>query len=579
VVRGVGWCLALWIVAARAFAAPDAAALEEAKRLFHEGNALRKAGDCERAYVLYTRSRALVPSAPNTINAAYCAHRLGRFDEALELYEELVARFSAEIGDDDRRAMASAMNELSQRVGSIELSANVDGVVVVDARSRGKLPLLAPIRALPGRRIVRVLKDGWATFERTVEVQAGKLVRIDARLEPLRDAGRLRVEVAGGDGASVFVDGVLVGVVPWEGTLAPGEHAWWLERGDVGSGPRSVRVLAGQTTSVSSVLVPLGRPLTISAEPPTAALAIDGVPVGRARWQGRLPLGEHEITGEELGYHAASARVFGDRGGPLRLALALDAEHPRWASGKRGHVFIAALGGIALSPSLGSGAEGSCDRFTCDRGLAFGGVAALRAGYELPSRLSFEITLGYLALGTRISRVIPESFERAPGDPPTVTRYAIEDELDFRALFAAAGASYGFSFDSSWSLRVGGSIGPAFTFASDRVTGSASGGGIERGVELEGSGAVNRSTTLLLLPEIEARYAIGALSFGFGLLAPLVVLAGPDLETGDLLVDAGGSCGATSTIDCAPGEGAIAGERGYGPFVALAPALTVRYAF
>src|SRR5262245_1540489 len=87
--------LAVLLAAERASAQPspatDATAsaacerLAEAKRWFRQGNALREAGDYERALEFYQRSRALVASAPNTINAAFCLDRLGRYDEALEL--------------------------------------------------------------------------------------------------------------------------------------------------------------------------------------------------------------------------------------------------------------------------------------------------------------------------------------------------------------------------------------------------------------------------------------------------------------------------------------------------------------
>src|SRR5262249_9943502 len=61
----------------------------EAKELFNRGLRLLDAGDLSRALEYFLRSRALSPGKGNTANAAYCLDRLGRFDEALELYEEL----------------------------------------------------------------------------------------------------------------------------------------------------------------------------------------------------------------------------------------------------------------------------------------------------------------------------------------------------------------------------------------------------------------------------------------------------------------------------------------------------------
>src|SRR6185295_11202360 len=77
------------------------ATLAKAKQLFDEADALRKAGDCERALPLFERSRALYPSVPNTMNAAPCLTQLGRIDEALDLEELLLARHRGELRPDE----------------------------------------------------------------------------------------------------------------------------------------------------------------------------------------------------------------------------------------------------------------------------------------------------------------------------------------------------------------------------------------------------------------------------------------------------------------------------------------------
>jgi tetratricopeptide (TPR) repeat protein len=81
----------------------DPARLEEAKELFRRGVTLLTAGDTERALESFLGSRALVPSGKNTANAAICLERLGRYDEALEMYEEVLARFSKDLDDEDSR--------------------------------------------------------------------------------------------------------------------------------------------------------------------------------------------------------------------------------------------------------------------------------------------------------------------------------------------------------------------------------------------------------------------------------------------------------------------------------------------
>src|SRR5439155_8921270 len=182
----------------------------------------------------------------------------------------------------------------------------IDGTLLIDGVVRGKLPLLAPVRVMPGKHVVRVLRDGFATFERSVEVKAGEKIAVDAKLEALTSAGRLHV--VGGtelEGGTLLVDGVAVGPLPWEGTLAPGAHLVQAIKGDVGTAPTLVNVIASQTVDAPPLVgKPLGPARRVLVDPPTAELSIDGVPLGKGRWQGRLPIGEHVVEARELGYFA-----------------------------------------------------------------------------------------------------------------------------------------------------------------------------------------------------------------------------------------------------------------------------------
>jgi tetratricopeptide (TPR) repeat protein len=188
--------LALALIATPLRAEPSSASADTraaAQQLFERGLVLLDAGDEERALDHFLRSRALVPGKGNTANAAHCLHELGRFDEALELYEVLATRFAADLSEDTQRRLVPAMESLRERVGAVMVTANVEGSVLIDGRPRGRLPLTGPVRLLGGRRVVRVLKDGYATFEGTVDVRVGETQRLDAVLKPLAEAGQLRL--------------------------------------------------------------------------------------------------------------------------------------------------------------------------------------------------------------------------------------------------------------------------------------------------------------------------------------------------------------------------------------------------
>lgn len=565
----------LFAVPARAQQA-DPAKVETAKRLFREGNALRNAGDCEGALALYLRSKAIVASVPNLTNAAVCAQRIGRWDEALTLYEELSVRFADELSEKDRLAIAPTMAELRKRVGLLDVTANVAGTVVVDGRPRGSLPLLAPVRVIAGKRRVQVMHEGWETFDTSIEVRAGETTSVDAKLRPLARQGRLSIE-AGMAGLDVHVDGVMVGQTPWEGSLAPGEHVLWLEGPTHGTLPMRTRVIEGRTTRLRPTPTLLGKRLTLTVEPTSAVSSIDGVTIGSGRFSLRLTLGSHRIQAVDVGYVAQTRVVRGEDGGNVLLRLAVDETHPRWHAQRSGSMFAGVRLGGAFSAGFGSGAERSCDRYDCDSPPAFGYTAALRVGYRLPSRTSFHVGIGVLGLRQNLEREIDESYVPAPGSPAVATKYRLEDELSLSGPFLALGASQEFPIGSEWSFETGVDVGAVAFGARDSVSGTATGGGVTRDVRLAGSGETKRSLDVFVAPEIFFSRKLGPVHLSAGLGVAFFLLEGPALETGDLVVDAG-ACTPPS-IDCAPGEAAASRERSYGRFVALLPQLGARYDF
>ncbi|MBI4704484.1 MAG: hypothetical protein HY744_25560 [Deltaproteobacteria bacterium] len=158
--------------------------LEEAKRLFREGNELRRAGDCKAALERYLGSRAILPSVPNTLNAGICLARLDRPDEALELYDELLTRFAPELTTDDRQAVAVEVSQLRWKVATLEVWCPVPAQLVVDGQRRRELPLTAPVRLLPGRHQVLVTRQGYRSFRSTFALGPGQSASIEASIEP-----------------------------------------------------------------------------------------------------------------------------------------------------------------------------------------------------------------------------------------------------------------------------------------------------------------------------------------------------------------------------------------------------------
>src|SRR5262249_21728826 len=159
-----------------AYAQPAAPALPDtelaaAKALFRRGVELLDAGDVEHALGFFLASRKMVPSGRNIANAAICLERLGRYDEALAMLEELYTKHISDLDEADRTTILPVMQALRGKVGELVVRADVEGATVyVDEQVRGQLPLAGRLRVNAGSHRVRVLKEGYETVVVTVDV-------------------------------------------------------------------------------------------------------------------------------------------------------------------------------------------------------------------------------------------------------------------------------------------------------------------------------------------------------------------------------------------------------------------------
>jgi hypothetical protein len=515
---------------------------------------------------------------PNTLNAALCLGELGRYDEALELYESVLTDFRETVTAEQKQTVAAESARLRDLVGSVTVVANVDGQLVIDGRPRGRLPLHGPVRLLPGEHVVRVLKEGYESFDKTVVVEIGKTAPIQAELRVLADAGRLAIEGSDLAGAEVWLDGAPVGAAPWGGTVAPGEHQLVLLKGDRGTAPTRVMVVAGQTALITPVLQPLGPEVRIAVEPPSAALSIGGVVVGKGRFMGRLPLGVHRLEVSEEGYHTSDRELEMTKDGPteLTLHLAIDDAHPRWASGAPSLLFVEAFGGPGLAPGFGSEAEAGCDAdYTCSSsGIGLGFLAGVRAGYEFPFGVSLQLAGGYVLLGKQLDRQVAEAHAGAP------IQFDLSDELRVAGVLAGAGVGYRYVLAEPFELRGNLFIGALFAGARDSVSATLSGGGQTVDARVEGSGESVSGPDLFVLPEVQATLRFGGFTVGAGLGVAIFTLQGPDGALGGASATDLRPCQTDPNhVSCAQQKDFAQAEKPYGPFVTFVPGVSAGYAF
>ena len=556
--------------------APDPARLERAKKFFRQGNALRRAGDCEGALPLYQQSRDELPSISNTLNAALCLDDLERDDEAFALYELLLTKFEGRLTEADHQRIAPLLEKLLRTLGSIEVIANVSGTLVVDGRPRGKLPRLHGVRVMPGQRIVRVIKEGYQTFEATVQVTSRAVTIVDAKLQPLARGGTLQVSEPAG--AEILIDGASVGVAPWSGRLAAGAHLMQVRRADHGSPLRRIAIVENQTVKAPPApLSPLGPERRILLEPFGAQLSIDGIAVGAGRWVGRLPIGPHELIAREEGYFTAHRTLSIDAtdASDTTVMLEIDRDHARWAVSERGHFWIDGLVGVAIAPGFSSGAEERCRN--CGTAV-IGGVTGIRAGYEIPLGVSVELMGGYMSLHKTLRRSVEETIASKASGNTALVKYQLDDELRLAGPFVGAGVSFRTVIAEPLELRSHLLAGALFASARDAIVGEATVDGQSANVFAVGSGDSVTAADLFVMPELGLTLRItDHWHANLGAALGFFVLEGPSYPSDDgagelrLVDESHCSTDAPTAVTCLSASGAVLNERAYGTFAILLP--------
>jgi hypothetical protein len=273
---------------------------------------------------------------------ASCLKQVGQFDDALDQYEEMRREFPR-MPATIEAMVAAEIAELSCLVGTLAVSgdAPVGALLFIDDRLRGKLPLEKPLRVSAGSRAVRVEKEGFAPLRMAVEVKAGQ--ESVAKLVAQSRKGRLVVSEKHNWVLRVELDGKDVGVTPWQGLVDAGQHKVRLH------GFMGVEALAACEAPAtaakdgakvaSSVAAASVRPyeetrlvlgaeerdasLRVESTPEGATVSIDARVVGKAPWEGRLPLGEHLIEVSAGGFVSETRTVRLERRKQRELSVSL----------------------------------------------------------------------------------------------------------------------------------------------------------------------------------------------------------------------------------------------------------------
>ncbi|MRG98493.1 tetratricopeptide repeat protein [Polyangium spumosum] len=566
---------------------------EQAQRLVQEAQDLQERDDPERALELYLRARALERRFSNTFGAANCLEALGRLDEALELYQEVVRDFSEILSAENRQNIGSAIAGLSEKTGALELTTNAANIaIVIDDNRESRVRSGQRIRLMPGAHSIEVTSNGYYSRKLTVQIEPSKVESLNVELTPVGAVIRVHVAATPSAGVApalarrvrVLLDGVSVGTAPWEGSVVPATHIVQLEGEGVGSAPTRVDAIVQKEQTIRLSLVPLSK-VRLTVNRPDATLQFGDLKLGMGRWNGSLPVGAHILTASAPGFHHESIPLSVVAGKPSLVDIALQKNPDDTFWEDFGFLWVGAVAGPSLAPTMNSGPEEECPDECTGHSGAFGMMGALRVGYTWPNGFSLDGEAGGMWIRTSFSRAETANFSAA-GKTVTAT-YSLRDSLSLWGPFAGLGLGYGLLKHGAFDLAVRAGVDVVFANAYDRIDGTISSGGVTAAIDPGGfSGAPflppdsQKGVDFFASAEATARLKVGNWRFGAGLAASMFLLGDLELGIGQpIAVDASAQCqnAGPESAFCAPGTDILSHERAYGRFVAFSPRLTMQY--
>ena len=195
----------------------------DAKAAYETGKLLFTDGDFAGASLKFRQALELGHDARLLWNIAASEKNLRHYARASAFTRRYLSEASALMTGEHRAAAQQALAAMAAFLGEVVvLPEPSEAVVFLDGERQGQRGGNQKFMVDQGRRVVRVEHDGYDPFEKTVEVLGGHSVSLPAVLERLSMMGKLAVIAT--EGASIDVDGAVVGQSRWGGELLPGPH-------------------------------------------------------------------------------------------------------------------------------------------------------------------------------------------------------------------------------------------------------------------------------------------------------------------------------------------------------------------
>ena len=182
-----------------------------------------------------------------------------------------------------------------------------NSMVLIDGQAQSVVNGEVNVLMMMGKHHYQVSAPNFSTKQGVIEIGDGKKV-MTVKLESALSSVRVDCATAG---AQIYVDGVLKGPSPWNGTLSPGNHR--VEARHDGYRPQQQSLILSEnesrTITIPALILIAGQ-LNVNYLPQGAEVVLDGKSIGTTPDVFRnIPAGSHRVEVKKEGYQPISQTV------------------------------------------------------------------------------------------------------------------------------------------------------------------------------------------------------------------------------------------------------------------------------
>lgn len=301
-------------------------------------------------------------------NVGVCFKNLQRYSRAVSTWEKELS-FKDKLTQGDIAQVEQALQTVRPFVSTLDVTSNEPGAkLYVNGEEVGETPLLTPLPIDVGEQRVKLVKDGFVSVEKTVDVLRATPVEMSLKLVPAAKKTRVTVSIEGAPKANIFIDGVDMGRAPFEGKVTAERHTF--EARALGYVParQTSQVAFGKPFNLKLSLVKSrdeGRVKVVTGHE-DATIEIDDKVVGTGAWEGVLPAGGHQLVVKKDGYdtYSSDLALSPNQDRTMRVNLRPEREKA-WIYWTVTSIVVVAGGGVAsyfvFRPSKTSEVTGTLD--------------------------------------------------------------------------------------------------------------------------------------------------------------------------------------------------------------------------